>query len=251
MSTPKRRKSSSSGLRSSMGDFSLIKRTAGGIREVDSGLSKSVDFSKIPSFRIPTNQFSTPKKRPKSDVDRSPPAAPHKMRRSDVSLPTDLPTPTRLFPEERVEKDVVESTENAPASALNISKLNPVDYVSAMGIVGFISSHLVRTGDRCVPLSQLVQIVSAASVAHRTPTSALTALRDLARAVPEWVTVGKEGGSVASYTFSEGMRTSQVLQKLRELKRQQTMEDTADLRSSIAELRASLSDIRAMTTARQ
>lgn len=251
MSTPKRRKSSSSGLRSSMGEFSQLKLHECAAFDRDSGLSKSVDFSKIPSFRIPTNQFSTPKKRPKLEADRSPPPAPQKMRRSSMNLDRDSPTPTKLFQEELGAKDVVESTENAPASVHNIAKLDPVDYASAMGIVGFISSHLVRTGERCVSLSNLVQIVSAASVAHRTPTSALAAVRDLARAVPEWVTVAKESGSVVSYKFSDDMRTSEVLQKLRELKRKQTMEETADLRSSIADLRASLSDLRAMSTARQ
>lgn len=233
MSTPKRRKASNTVLRSSVGDFGAALHRPAPLSQAE-GLSKSVDFSKIPSFKVATNQYSTPKKRSKSDACLDPPSAPRKTRRSQRIEPEELPLPQRLFEEMLGPKP---APENVPAS--NIA--SNIDYVGAMGVVGFISSHLARTGDRQVALSELVQVISSGSVSHRSASSALVALGDLARAVPEWISVDRSAGSVDMYWFNPEVRAMHVLQKLREMKRKQTMEETADLRQSIAELRASVS----------
>ncbi len=171
--------------------------------------------------------YSTPKKRSKSDIT---PRAPRKPPRQQFELPEGK----RLEFSEAVSG----SAENTSVNKLNTGPAVeiPVDYAGAMGVVGFISSYIARGGSRIVPLSQLVQIISSTSVAHKTATSALMAARNLAKAIPEWITVCN--GDV--YEFSSELRTFEVLQKLSERRRQQIMEETNDLRCSIAEMRKSL-----------
>ena len=202
-----------------MSDLFALKREEG----LGTGLSKSVDFSKLPSASS-AGGFSTPKKRSKSDIT---PGAPRKEMRRSVVADSIVPEGKRLdFGDPK--------NENTPSTNQQLDI--PVDFAGAMGVVGFISSHLARGGERSVPLSQLVHLISSASVVHKTATSALMAVRNLAKAIPEWVSV--EGDK---YTFSIELRTFQVLQKLAERRRQQIMEDTSQLRSSIAEMRKSLS----------
>lgn len=228
-STPKRRKSSNGMLRSSMSDLFSRKRDEP-CSDTDWTVSKSVDFSKLPSTSSSRASLETPKKRSKSDVA---PGAPRKGPR-EPSDRDELPGPIRLrFASSDDEEPATENMlVNRPAGILtNV----PVDYAGAMGVVGFISSYLARGGERSVPLSRLVQLISSASVAHKTATSAHMAVRNLAKAIPEWVSVEGE-----IFTFSSEMRTLEVLKRLGELKRKQMMEDTSELRASIAELRSSL-----------
>jgi hypothetical protein len=62
------------------------------------------------------------------------------------------------------------------------------------------------------------------------------AVRNLAKAIPEWVSVSRDSAGEI-FNFSPELRTFEVLQKLGELKRKQMMESTEELRASI---RASL-----------
>ena len=93
-----------------------------------------------------------------------------------------------------------------------------------MGIVGFISSFLTRSSDRSVPLSSLVQLIMSASINHRSSSCALQVITNLAKAVPEWISVTRQGG-LEMYTFSDSIKTFDVLSRLRELKRQQLIMD--------------------------
>ena len=232
-STPKRRKSSNSMLRSSMSDLFSRKRNEP-TQETDWGLSKSVDFSKLSSSGV-RDPCSTPQKRTKSEAT---PQAPRKGLRPSAES-EDLPNPTRLRFDASDEETpaVVEASENTPDNRpASILTDVPVDYAGAMGVVGFISSYLAREGERSVPLSRLVQLISSSSVAHKTATSAHMAVRNLAKAIPEWVSVSRDSeGEI--FNFSPELRTFEVLQKLGELKRKQMMESTEELRASI---RASL-----------
>jgi hypothetical protein len=201
-------------------------------RDKSAGLSRSVDFSKLPSMTSGYT-FSTPKKRSKSDVS---PRAPRKTGTKDID-PDEMPLPKRLnFGSSDSES---RTFENSPMNTQSLLNEVPVDYAGAMGVVGFISSYIARGGERTVPLSNLVQLISSTSMAHKTATSALMAVRNLTKAIPEWISVKKTGQS-ETLTFSSELRTFEVLQKLGEKKRKQLMEETTDLRASIAELRASL-----------
>lgn len=183
---------------------------------VDPGLSKSVDFSKMsisrpkspPRSSSASRDLTPARTRSQSRVSKSTPSAPRKASRSQVtqSLPNfeELPKPRRLF-------------DPVPATPEKVDT-DSVDLTGVMGIIGFISSFLTRNNERRVPLASLVQLISSSSINNRSTASAESVLRNLARAVPEWVSV--EGGM---YTFSDALKTFDVLSKLRDLKRQQML----------------------------
>lgn len=187
--------------------FTSSSTRRGYLDELDTGLSKSVDFSRLTSVR----DCTPPRTRSQSRLLEAPPA-PRKPSRKAISrsLPTsveELPKPRRLFD---------------PVS--HLSSGSEVDYSAVMSIVGFISSFIARHKERKFPLVKLVELISSVSINHRSPVSALAVLRSLAKAVPEWVSVEKQEDSREEmFVFSSGLKTFDVLSKLRDLKRERLM----------------------------
>jgi len=219
--TPKRRRSSSF-MRSSMNDIFSTKRDG---RDLDTGLSKSVDFSGMTCFQLESpkaskstcaRDFTPPRTRSQSRLLLKTPQAPRKPPRSIISssLPNldELPKPRRLF-------DQPDSSQSL--SVGGAEKL--IDYSAVMSIVGFISSFITRRNERKVLLSSLVQLISSVSINHRSPASALSVLRSLSRSIPEWVTVKKEGSN-EFFVFSSQMKSYDVLSRLRDLKRERLLQ---------------------------
>ena len=192
-----------------MGDIFVANRRED-CRELDTGLSKSADFSGI----IARRDYTPPRTRSQSRLLKTPqaPRKPSRFLLSSSSLPNmdEFPKPRRLF--------------DAPTET---SASAGIDYSAVMSVVGFISSYITRQNERKVPLSKLVDLISSLSINHRSPSSAQLVLRNLAKAVPEWVSVRVETEDEI-YSFSSALKSFDVLSKLRDLKRERWISDSSN-----------------------
>jgi hypothetical protein len=151
--------------------------------------SRSVDFS--------TRYYTPPRTRSQTRLlgGISPPPAPRKPTRERS---TDLPEPRRLFNDEDNQQSF------------------HIDYGAAMGIVGFISSFLMRRQEHVVAVSELANFITSVSVKHRDVEYVSRIIGYLINAVPEWIV---EEMPYETVKFNKSVKTYEVLSKLRLLKR--------------------------------
>ena len=164
-------------------------------------VSRSVDF---------TQRFYTPPRTRSQTAEQRrqlPPLAPKKkpLRDQDERSLSPLPSPKRLdF------SYIVEVNKSTPISF-------PIDYGAVMGIVGFVSSYLVRSNEFCIPINEIAEFISSVSMTHRSKSSAIEIVRSLVSAVPNWVMYSDN--KEEKLVFNRSVKTFDVLSNLRAMKR--------------------------------
>jgi len=222
--TPKRRRSLRSTAPTSLGSRSLTdlfsavrEETLNQMEDEDlsypnsRGRRHSIVSRSVGDFTRTTTPYTPPRTRSQTarrQRHNSPPPAPRKkpLREIEDRSISPPPTPRRL--------DFSASPYSPPISF-------PIDYGAVMGIVGFVSSYLVRLDPSDtspdVKMDDLAEFISTVSMTHRSRSSAIELVRSLAAAVPNWVTYTKEDGDTLK--FNRSIKSFDVLSKLRAMKR--------------------------------
>jgi hypothetical protein len=177
-----------------------------------STVSRSVDFTS----RI----LYTPPRTRSQRARSTPPPAPRKKplaeRQTVEEMSTSLPTPRRLDFSNFNNANFDANDADPPPAPVSFH----IDYGAVMGIVGFVSSYLVRldTSTSSSSFEELVEFLSTVSVTHRSKSSATEILRSLIAAVPEWV-METDNSSSQIVVFNRSIKTFDVLSRLRAMKR--------------------------------
>ena len=173
-----------------------VSRSHSGRRQ--SVVSRSADF---------TGRFYTPPRTRSQTADQRrqlPPLAPRKKPPRDERSLSPLPSPKRL------DFSNMDITRSPPTSF-------PIDYGAVMGIVGFVSSYLVRTNASRIGVNEIAEFISTVSMTHRSKSSAIEIVRSLVSAVPNWVMYSDNSKEILD--FNRSVKTFDVLSTLRAMKR--------------------------------